>query len=77
MRWAGEKLNANGLLVGRPEGRRPPGRPRHRWVDDITMDFGDTGYGLLTGLVWLRTGSSGVLFWHGPSGSIKCSKILE
>jgi hypothetical protein len=40
MRWAshvarmGEKKNANRLLMGKPEGKRPLGRPRHRWVDN-------------------------------------------
>jgi hypothetical protein len=30
-------------LVGRPEGRRPLGRPRHRWEDNIKMDFEEVG----------------------------------
>jgi hypothetical protein len=41
----GEKKNTHGLLVGKPEGKRPPGRPRHRWVDTIKMDLGDIGLG--------------------------------
>jgi hypothetical protein len=49
MRWAGarigEKRNAYILLVGRPEGKRPLGRPRHRWVDNIGMDLGEVGWG--------------------------------
>jgi hypothetical protein len=46
MRWAGhvarmgEKRNAYRLLVGNPEGKRPLGRPRHMWVDNIMMDLG-------------------------------------
>jgi hypothetical protein len=45
MRWArhvarmGEKRIAYRLLVGKPEGKRPSGRPRHRWVDNVRMDF--------------------------------------
>jgi hypothetical protein len=35
----GEKKNAYRLLVGKPEGNRPLGRPRRRWVDNIRMDF--------------------------------------
>jgi hypothetical protein len=35
----GEKRNAYRLLVGKPEGKRPPRRPRHRWVDNIRMDL--------------------------------------
>jgi hypothetical protein len=33
----GEKMNAYGLLVGKPRGKRPLGRPRSRWVDNIKM----------------------------------------
>jgi hypothetical protein len=36
----GEKTNAYRLLMGKPEGERPLGRPRHRWVDSIKMDLG-------------------------------------
>jgi hypothetical protein len=51
MRWAGhiarigEKRNANRLLAGKPEGRRPQGRPRRRWVDNIRMDLVEVGRG--------------------------------
>jgi hypothetical protein len=41
----GEKRNAYRLLVGRPEGKRPLGRPRHRWVDHIRMDLGEVRWG--------------------------------
>jgi hypothetical protein len=34
-----ETRNACRILVGKPEGKRPVGRPRRRWVDDIKMDF--------------------------------------
>jgi hypothetical protein len=49
MKWAehvarmGEKRNAYRILVGRPEGKRPLGRPRHRWVDNIKMDHREIG----------------------------------
>jgi hypothetical protein len=36
----GEKTKAYRLLVGKPEGKKPLGRPRHRWVDNIEMDLG-------------------------------------
>jgi hypothetical protein len=51
MRWAGhvarmgEKRNAYRLLVGKPEGNRPLGRPRHRWLDNIKRDLGEVGWG--------------------------------
>jgi hypothetical protein len=51
MRWAGhvsrmgEKRNAYGLLVGKPEGRNPLGRPRRWWLDNIRMDLVEVGWG--------------------------------
>jgi hypothetical protein len=51
MRWEGhvarmgEKRNVNRLLVGKPEGKRPLGRPKRRWVDNIKMDLGEVGWG--------------------------------
>jgi hypothetical protein len=50
MRWAGnvarmgDMRNAYRLLVGKPEGKRPLGRPRRRWVDNIRMDLGEVGW---------------------------------
>jgi hypothetical protein len=41
----GEKRNAYRLLVGKPEGKRPLGTPRRRWVDNIRMDLGEVGWG--------------------------------
>jgi hypothetical protein len=41
----GEKRNAYRLLVGKPERKRPLERPRHRWMDNITMDLGNVGWG--------------------------------
>jgi hypothetical protein len=35
----------NMILVGKLEGKRPLGRPRHRWVDNIKMDVRETGWG--------------------------------
>jgi hypothetical protein len=35
----GEKSNVYRLLVGKPEGKRPLGRPRRRWIDNIKMDL--------------------------------------
>ena len=49
MRWAGhlarmdEKRGAYRVLVGKPEGKRPLGRPRRRWVDNIGMDLQEVG----------------------------------
>jgi hypothetical protein len=46
----GEKRNADRLFVGRSEERRPIGRPRRRWVDNIKMDLGEIGWG---GVDWI------------------------
>jgi hypothetical protein len=68
MRWAWhvarmrERRVACRVLVGRNEGRRPLGRPRHRWEDNIKMDFQEMGLGAWTGPIWLRIGNSGGAF---------------
>jgi hypothetical protein len=41
----GEKRIAYRLLVGKPEGRKPQGRPRRRWVDNIRMDLREMEWG--------------------------------
>jgi hypothetical protein len=69
MRWAGhvarmgEKRNVYMLFVGKPEGRRPLGRTRRRWIDNIKMDLSEIGLSVVgwTGLVWLRIGTGGKL----------------
>jgi hypothetical protein len=40
----GENRNAYRILVGIPEGKRPLGRPKRRWVDNIKMDFREIGW---------------------------------
>jgi hypothetical protein len=47
--WGDEKLYK--ILVGNPEGKRPLGRYRHRWEDNIKMDLGDMG---LVGVDWIH-----------------------
>jgi hypothetical protein len=68
MRWAGhvarmgEGRGAYRVLVGRPEVRRPLGRPRRRWDDNIKMNLQEVGWGgAWTGLIWLRIGTGGGL----------------
>jgi hypothetical protein len=54
MGWAcstnGEKMNACGISAGEPEEKRPLGRPRCRWVDNIKMDLREIGWG---GMDWI------------------------
>jgi hypothetical protein len=46
----GAKRNACKVLVGKPEGKRPLGRPRRRWLDNIKMDLREIG---LDGVDWI------------------------
>jgi hypothetical protein len=56
MRWAGyvarmgETRNAYRILVGKPEGKRPLGRPRRRWVDNIKIHLREIGW---DGMQWI------------------------
>jgi hypothetical protein len=47
----GGERNAYRILVGKPEGKRPLGRPRRRWVDNIIMDLRDIGW---NGMDWIE-----------------------
>jgi hypothetical protein len=47
----GETRNAYRILVGKPEGKRPLGRPRRRWVDNIKMDLTEIGW---DGVDWIE-----------------------
>ena len=63
MRWAGhvarmgERTGVYRDLVGKPEGKRPLGRPRCRWEDNIKMDLQEVGCGVWTGSSWLSVGT--------------------
>jgi hypothetical protein len=47
----GEKRNAYRILMGKPEGKRPLGRPKRRWVDNIKMDLRELG---LDSMGWIN-----------------------
>ena len=53
MRWAahmacmGEERGLYRVLMGKPEGKRPLGRPRRRWVDNLRMDLQEVGFGYM------------------------------
>jgi hypothetical protein len=58
----GEMRNAYSILVGKPKGKRPFGRPRCRWEDNIRMDLKRNRVGnVWTGFIWIRIGTSGGL----------------
>jgi hypothetical protein len=61
------------LLVGKPEGKRLLGKPRHRWVDNIRMDLGEVGWGDVDwiGLAQYRSCEFGI----EPLSSIKAGKL--
>jgi hypothetical protein len=84
MGWVGHvaliwpKRNAYKILVGKSEGKRPLGRPRRRWMDNIKIDLRRDGV-VWTGLMGLRIGRAEGSCEHGngPSGSIKCWEVIE
>jgi hypothetical protein len=53
----GEGRGVYRVLVGKPEGKRPLGKPRRRWEDNIKMDLQEVG--VWTGLDWLRIETGG------------------
>jgi hypothetical protein len=63
MRWAGhvahtgDMRDTHRILVGKPEGKRPLGRPRHREERNIKTDLQEVEWGAWTGLIWLRIGT--------------------
>jgi hypothetical protein len=57
----GEGRNVYRVLVGKPEGKRPLGRPRRRWENGIKMHLGEIGWGVWSGFAWLRIGTAGGL----------------
>ena len=67
MRWAGhvarmgEDRGVRRVLVGKPEGKRPLGRPRRRWEDNIKLQEVEGVVG--TGWSWLRIGTGGGHLW--------------
>jgi hypothetical protein len=64
------------VFVGKREGTRPLGRPRHRGEDHIKMDLRDVGCGVWTGWSWLRIGTSTCECGNEASGSTKCREFL-
>jgi len=65
IRWAGpvacmgESRGLCRVLVGKPEGKTPLGRPRRRWEDNIRMDLQEEGWGAWTRSIRVRIGTGG------------------
>jgi transposase len=85
MRWAGhvaqlgEKGNVYRLLVGKTAEKRPLGRPRCRWVNNIKMDLLDVGW---DGVDWIdlpqdRDKWRAIVNGNEPSGFIKCCETIK
>jgi hypothetical protein len=72
-----KKRNVCRILVGRPEGKRPLGRPRRRWVDNIKMDLRGIGWDYLD---WIDMAQDGFQWFEDgiePSCSMKFWEVLE
>jgi hypothetical protein len=74
----GEKRNVYRLLVGKPEGKRPLGRPRRRWIDNIKMELLEIGLSVVD---WIGLAQDRYR-WRALvnsvmnlSGSIKCREL--
>jgi len=72
----GEGKGVYRVLVGKPEGKRPLGRPRHRWEDNIKMDLREVGGGCGD---WMELAQDRDRWQYGNelSGSIKCREFLD
>jgi hypothetical protein len=57
----GERRGVYGVVVWKPEGRRPLGRAKCTWEDNIKLDPHEVGCGARTKLIWLRIGKGGGL----------------
>jgi hypothetical protein len=66
----GGEAEAYRILVGKPDGKRPRGRPRRRWMDNIKIDLREIGW---DGMDWIDLAEHG----NEPTGSIKCWEVLE
>jgi hypothetical protein len=68
MRWVGhvahmvEKMHTYRIFVGKPEGKRPLGRPRCMYEGNIKMDLRKIGWRVSTGFIWFRIETSDRLF---------------
>ena len=77
MRWAGhvahmgEGRGVHRVLVGKPEGKRPLGRPRHRWEDTIKMDLQEVGGGCGDWMELAQDRNS----WRAPVSTVRNFRV--
>jgi len=74
-----ERRGVYRVLVGKPVGQRPLGRPRRRRKDNIKIHLQKVGKGAWTELIWLRiwTGGGTCECGNEPSDSITCGEYLD
>ena len=70
----GEGRGVHRVLVGKPEGKSPLGRPRRRWEDNIKMDLQEVGGGCGD---WMQLAQDREKYGNEISGSIKCGEFLD
>jgi hypothetical protein len=75
----GESRGVYRVLVGKPEGKRPLGKPRHRWEDNFKVDLKEIGW---KGVDWIDLTREGQVAGHHeydkePLCSIKCGEFLD
>jgi hypothetical protein len=68
----GEERKVYKVLVGKPEGKRPLGRPKHRWEDGIRMDLREIGFG---GVDWIRL-SQDRDWWRAVVSAVMNLRVL-
>jgi hypothetical protein len=73
----GAVRGAYNILVGKPEGKSPLRRYRHRWGITSRWIFGKYGLGMWVGLIWQGQVASSCEHGDEPSGSIKCVKFSD
>ena len=77
MACMGDRRGAYRVLVGTYDGKRPLGRPRHRWKDDIKLDLQEVAW---EGMDWIALAQVRDRWWtlvNEPSGSVKCGDFLN
>jgi hypothetical protein len=69
----GEEKNVYNVLVGKPEGKRPLGRPRRRWEDGIRMDLREIGWGSVEWIQWAQDRGR----WRNLVNMVMKLRVLE